>query len=229
VFDVSFNVVEDCAPVAVPASSPACMLTFFVASWTLVHPPIGPMMPSYHRRQLASYHRPFAWYRVPFLNTPGAIFSGTNCSRLGMLQLEVVVVLERRPVAAPHDVDLQQRGLGLHVLRERDEGGGVLPVERVRPQVDRGRQQPPIADHVLRGPRVPQRRVVRANRLHLFSVRPSALHDLEIAPGPERCNQRHQIRMASGQPASPVYCRSEEHTSELQSRGHLVCRLLLEK
>src|SRR6266702_3752252 len=28
-------------------------------------------------------------------------------------------------------------------------------------------------------------------------------------------------------PSKPV--RSEEHTSELQSRGHLVCRLLLEK
>src|SRR5690625_6368858 len=26
-----------------------------------------------------------------------------------------------------------------------------------------------------------------------------------------------------------AYGRSEEHTSELQSRGHLVCRLLLEK
>src|SRR5439155_22085322 len=26
-----------------------------------------------------------------------------------------------------------------------------------------------------------------------------------------------------------VWFRSEEHTSELQSRGHLVCRLLLEK
>src|SRR5690625_5540799 len=26
-----------------------------------------------------------------------------------------------------------------------------------------------------------------------------------------------------------TYFRSEEHTSELQSRGHLVCRLLLEK
>src|SRR2546422_3395912 len=26
-----------------------------------------------------------------------------------------------------------------------------------------------------------------------------------------------------------AYCRSEEHTSELQSRLHLVCRLLLEK
>src|SRR5690625_6918528 len=27
----------------------------------------------------------------------------------------------------------------------------------------------------------------------------------------------------------PAWSRSEEHTSELQSRGHLVCRLLLEK
>src|SRR6266508_6577672 len=27
----------------------------------------------------------------------------------------------------------------------------------------------------------------------------------------------------------PICSRSEEHTSELQSRGHLVCRLLLEK
>src|SRR5439155_6752180 len=27
----------------------------------------------------------------------------------------------------------------------------------------------------------------------------------------------------------PAKTRSEEHTSELQSRGHLVCRLLLEK
>src|SRR5690625_6121811 len=32
----------------------------------------------------------------------------------------------------------------------------------------------------------------------------------------------------SGQPAVQGAARSEEHTSELQSRGHLVCRLLLE-
>src|SRR5437870_10339763 len=30
-------------------------------------------------------------------------------------------------------------------------------------------------------------------------------------------------------PHHPAFPRSEEHTSELQSRGHLVCRLLLEK
>src|SRR3989442_11473984 len=40
--------------------------------------------------------------------------------------------------------------------------------------------------------------------------------------------RRHSARsIGSGTTASPR--RSEEHTSELQSRPHLVCRLLLEK
>src|SRR5690625_6806150 len=34
---------------------------------------------------------------------------------------------------------------------------------------------------------------------------------------------------AAAHPSSSPWIRSEEHTSELQSRGHLVCRLLLEK
>src|SRR5439155_14169205 len=37
----------------------------------------------------------------------------------------------------------------------------------------------------------------------------------------------HRLENGARVPALPV--RSEEHTSELQSRGHLVCRLLLEK
>src|SRR5437660_12681956 len=53
-----------------------------------------------------------------------------------------------------------------------------------------------------------------------------SLHDaLPISrrtPRPTRCRRR------SGRP-SPSRARLEEHTSELQSRGHLVCRLLLEK
>src|SRR2546422_8251409 len=36
-------------------------------------------------------------------------------------------------------------------------------------------------------------------------------------------------RRAGGSARSPPCRRSEEHTSELQSRLHLVCRLLLEK
>src|SRR5215208_3449595 len=41
-----------------------------------------------------------------------------------------------------------------------------------------------------------------------------------------RCRGRPGSR---SRPASSSPPRSEEHTSELQSRGHLVCRLLLEK
>src|SRR5690625_6695092 len=38
-----------------------------------------------------------------------------------------------------------------------------------------------------------------------------------------------QAMLRSGRSAEDIAERSEEHTSELQSRGHLVCRLLLEK
>src|SRR5690554_8107431 len=44
---------------------------------------------------------------------------------------------------------------------------------------------------------------------------------------------QHNWPPGAGETASPLYerpkQRSEEHTSELQSRPHLVCRLLLEK
>src|SRR5687768_10402597 len=44
----------------------------------------------------------------------------------------------------------------------------------------------------------------------------------------EACAQADKWRALSGRPIN-VTIRSEEHTSELQSRLHLVCRLLLEK
>src|SRR5439155_17054694 len=37
------------------------------------------------------------------------------------------------------------------------------------------------------------------------------------------------LRLVRAHRSTIVFVRSEEHTSELQSRGHLVCRLLLEK
>src|SRR5207253_5443402 len=39
----------------------------------------------------------------------------------------------------------------------------------------------------------------------------------------------HELRHHLEWRANVAALRSEEHTSELQSRGHLVCRLLLEK
>src|SRR5439155_8448486 len=44
------------------------------------------------------------------------------------------------------------------------------------------------------------------------------------------CSSRpRSTRRARSTRSSGLGTRSEEHTSELQSRGHLVCRLLLEK
>src|SRR5205814_4702760 len=44
----------------------------------------------------------------------------------------------------------------------------------------------------------------------------------------EGMDERHIARIGV-EPRSPDFLRSEEHTSELQSLRHLVCRLLLEK
>src|SRR5439155_21359943 len=66
--------------------------------------------------------------------------------------------------------------------------------------------------------------------LHSFPTRRSS--DLQGSVGGHRVprghrgarRHRHRLRGNHGRAD-----RSEEHTSELQSRGHLVCRLLLEK
>src|SRR5436309_9465693 len=61
-----------------------------------------------------------------------------------------------------------------------------------------------------------------------------------VAPTPRSCKSRSDVVIASPRPwfaslpppisgVRPAPRRSEEHTSELQSRENLVCRLLLEK
>src|SRR5207253_10320720 len=45
---------------------------------------------------------------------------------------------------------------------------------------------------------------------------------------PDGRNRRRLCQPLTMIPPEPEAPRSEEHTSELQSRGHLVCRLLLE-
>src|ERR1035438_1833851 len=52
-------------------------------------------------------------------------------------------------------------------------------------------------------------------------------------PGPQAGNESwgddQEDSRADDRPSLPHHARSEEHTSELQSLRHLVCRLLLEK
>src|SRR5437870_11507472 len=69
--------------------------------------------------------------------------------------------------------------------------------------------------------------------LHSFPTRRSS----DLGPPPTRrlaarrrpSAPRRTPGPPAGLPLADRECRSEEHTSELQSRGHLVCRLLLEK
>src|SRR5690606_40970433 len=49
------------------------------------------------------------------------------------------------------------------------------------------------------------------------------------SPRAHACAVEQACAMALGEPPTDVDTRSEEHTSELQSRENLVCRLLLEK
>src|SRR5687768_17709212 len=59
------------------------------------------------------------------------------------------------------------------------------------------------------------------------SPRCPAGHRIGVGAGPPRRAERGRRRLPRREPAQRG--RSEEHTSELQSRLHLVCRLLLEK
>src|SRR2546429_5688427 len=58
----------------------------------------------------------------------------------------------------------------------------------------------------------------------LFRSQPPTLVQASVPVRIVKIPKRHM-----NQPILARACRSEEHTSELQSRLHLVCRLLLEK
>src|SRR5690606_41316939 len=70
-----------------------------------------------------------------------------------------------------------------------------------------------------------QGRTLAGHRAHVDHA--AAAGQLDEAPGLEPGQQ--QVAIAFGDHALGVVVRSEEHTSELQSRENLVCRLLLEK
>src|SRR5258708_33791709 len=61
------------------------------------------------------------------------------------------------------------------------------------------------------------------------SRRQAPEHPLLLARAQPACGRRLPARPQQFQPLQLADDRSEEHTSELQSPDHLVCRLLLEK
>src|SRR5690606_40789093 len=61
--------------------------------------------------------------------------------------------------------------------------------------------------------------------IRAISTRPSRAPRMPITVSPSATTSQRKVPVAS----STCWRRSEEHTSELQSRENLVCRLLLEK
>src|SRR5439155_4193107 len=127
---------------------------------------------------------------------------------LGAVRTEVLFLHDLREVHIIPDVEVGRilEGLGAGIQIHRD----AIEALRVHPQLEG----------------VYHRRLARSGRPEEVQV---ASHGcFAYVPAP------HEVR-GSGGPAkaaalpSSSHLRSEEHTSELQSRGHLVCRLLLEK
>src|SRR5437660_7021958 len=93
----------------------------------------------------------------------------------------------------------------------RPLGAGVISAHVTEKDLVRLRKGSAELEHRLAHLAFPIRR--RAARAHVFGKQ-SFEQRLRAPFDCNRCSKD---------------CRSEEHTSELQSRGHLVCRLLLEK
>src|SRR5207253_10340166 len=70
-----------------------------------------------------------------------------------------------------------------------------------------------------------------ADALSRSAARASAVERQDLVPrlGVASYSLRNFSRAQAIEMTKSLGVRSEEHTSELQSRGHLVCRLLLEK
>src|SRR5690625_6709309 len=70
--------------------------------------------------------------------------------------------------------------------------------------------------------------------LEFVTVDGEEFFDMILSDYEAICNEKDillatQNNIIGNYDVNPKQFRSEEHTSELQSRGHLVCRLLLEK
>src|SRR2546422_8430584 len=100
-----------------------------------------------------------------------------------------------------------------------DEWGGHL--ELPTPDFDDGLERPELADAI---PRTPADLDVQ------IGLQPGPLHALHApSAGTEVVAMCWISRGRARSARWMLLWRSEEHTSELQSRLHLVCRLLLEK
>src|SRR5690625_6875147 len=112
---------------------------------------------------------------------------------------------------------------GTQLAREQAAALGVTQ-DRLR---ELGRATAQLSSH-QRAQVSNERELVRARQASSQVTREVAQQSRDLARSQrDQISSTQQTVRAAGDFNSSL--RSEEHTSELQSRGHLVCRLLLEK
>src|SRR5258708_17547575 len=94
----------------------------------------------------------------------------------------------------------------------------------------RGSNFEAIADSIQAGRLQAEIAIVVSNRAHAPGLESAKRRGLNarLIPSKGRVREEHDAEVIAALKGSQVD-RSEEHTSELQSPDHLVCRLLLEK
>src|SRR6266702_5063167 len=135
------------------------------------------------------------------------------------------------PAKPAQDPAHQRRFAGAQLPRQRDDHPAAQP----------GRKRRTRARGGLGVRKIPAERFYNVRFLMLrASVSPMSIAASSLAPDLAQLSRDlrawarelgfAEIGIAdTGLAAEETRLRSEEHTSELQSRGHLVCRLLLEK
>src|SRR2546422_3898318 len=75
----------------------------------------------------------------------------------------------------------------------------------------------------------PYTTLFRSRKANVFRVGLNPMESIVTGMHSSASSSRSRPKPAGMEPKRGISTRSEEHTSELQSRLHLVCRLLLEK
>src|SRR5215208_5443012 len=160
-------------------------------------------------------------FRSPGRATPKARFGRSN------------PVATRTGRSEEHTSELQSRGhLVCRLLLEKKKPakkGRYGPHPNSRPVNHPAEDQDHRPEHQVPESGLPVKgRVFFFNDTATTEIYTLSLHDaLPISSNTTASRSTTMVASSAGGNSSVT--RSEEHTSELQSRGHLVCRLLLEK
>src|SRR2546429_8875518 len=126
-----------------------------------------------------------------------------------------------------HRLILEQQQKQNRIEQRRDSRDALLPLTLRLPQEIGSAKDQPIEHQDPRASSKLRKRMPMAT--HGLDDRPQPKVVIQITRQDAKDFHPEPLHTANDHPQTGSQQRAEEHTSELQSRLHLVCRLLLEK